>query len=82
MTMGGSIAQPSWVSNGCNVASMRTTSLQYVSLNNCTLRFGFGGRVGWMLEGLLGCTLYMVLIVPSISIFKGSMCMGVTRRVM
>lgn len=56
--------------------------LQYVNLNICTLRFGFGGRVIWMMEGFLGCTLCIGLIMQGMCILIGSMSMGEVRRVM
>lgn len=90
MMMGGTTAQPSWVSNGCNmaylasfvvVASIENLLLRYVYSNICTLRFGIGRKVVWMLEELLCCTLCLVLIVQSICIVVINMCMEVSRRV-
>lgn len=62
MMMVWTIAQPSWVSNGCNMAylasfivlaSIENILLRYVYSNICTLRFGIGRKLIWMLEELL-----------------------------
>ena len=55
IVMGGSIVHPSWVESGCRMAYLCSfqrvaltwnLSLQFVSLNICTLRFGLGVK-GW-----------------------------------